>query len=467
MTEANAAAPLRPTPLHAMHMRLGARMAPFAGYDMPLQYASGIIKEHLHTRTAASLFDVSHMGQIALRPRSGRIEDAARALETLVPGDLVGLAVGRQRYTLLTNAAGGVLDDLMVSNQDGYLLLVVNAARKAADAAYLAAQLADRCRVEVLAERALIALQGPQAENVLAALAAEIRTMHFMDARALTLVGAACIVSRSGYTGEDGFEISIRAEAAEALCQALLRDPAVAPAGLGARDSLRLEAGLCLYGFDLDETTTPVEAALEWTIATARRVGGTRAGAGGFPGAETILQQLANGTARRRVGLRPQGRALVRGGTRLFRAENDVAPVGLVTSGGIRHKPGCSHRHGLCCDQRRCARRSIVCRGAWQTAAGCGCGTAVCSAALQTSIIFRQGQTHVEIHQRPRMAFHRRRHRDRRDYVLRTGEARRSRLRRITCCWREVRNGRRRCDRRVGEGRLRGLCADQRRDCRS
>jgi len=316
-----------------MHIRLGARMMPFAGYDMPLQYPSGIIKEHLHTRAAASLFDVSHMGQIALRPGSGRIEDAARALETLVPGDVLGLAVGRQRYTVLTNAAGGVLDDLMVSNQGDHLLLIVNAARKAVDAAHLTAQLADRCQVEVLAERGLIALQGPEAEHVLAPLAAEIRTLHFMDVRALTLVGAACVVSRSGYTREDGFEISIGAEAAQALCQALLRDPAVAPAGLGARDSLRLEAGLCLYGFDLDETTTPVEAALEGTIAKVRRVGGARAG--GFPGAETILQQLANGVARRRVALRPQGRALVRGGSRLFRTESDVAPVGLVTSGGF------------------------------------------------------------------------------------------------------------------------------------
>jgi glycine cleavage system T protein (aminomethyltransferase) len=333
MTEPNVPVSLRHTPLHAMHMRLGARMMPFAGYDMPLQYPSGIIKEHLHTRAAAGLFDVSHMGQIALRPRSGSIEDAARALETLVPGDVLGLAVGRQRYTLLTNAAAGVLDDLMVSNQGDRLLLVVNAARKAADEAYLSTRLADRCLVEPLTERALVALQGPQAENVLAALAPEIRTMHFLDARALTLVGAACVVSRSGYTGEDGFEISIHGEAAAALCHALLRDPAVAPAGLGARDSLRLEAGLCLYGFDLDETTTPVEAALAWTIAKVRRVGGPRAG--GFPGAETIFRQLAKGAARTRVGLRPQGRALVRGGSRLFRAENDIAQVGLVTSGGF------------------------------------------------------------------------------------------------------------------------------------
>ena len=333
MTEPNAAASLKRTPLHAMHTRLGARMVPFAGYDMPLQYPSGIIKEHLHTRSAASLFDVSHMGQIVLRPRSGRIEDAARAFETLVPGDVLGLAIGRQRYTLLTNAMGGVLDDLMVSNQGDHLLLIVNAARKAADEAHLAAQLADSCLIEALAEHALVALQGPEAENVLAVLASEIRTMRFMDVRGMTLAGAVCIVSRSGYTGDDGFEISIGAEAAGTLCEALLRNPAVAPAALGARDSLRLEAGLCLYGFDLDETTMPVEAALEWTIAKARRIGGVRVG--GFPGADAIMQQLAKGAARRRVGLRPQGRALVRGGTRLFRAENDAAPIGLVTSGGF------------------------------------------------------------------------------------------------------------------------------------
>jgi aminomethyltransferase len=249
-----------------------------------------------------------------------------------VPDNVLGLAVGRQRYTLLTNGAGGVLDDLMVSNRGNHLMLVVNATRKALDAAHLRTHLGDLCHAELLAERALIALQGPEAENVLASLAPEIRSMRFMDVRVVSLIGIACIVSRSGYTGEDGFEISIGAEAAEALCQALLSDPAVAPAGLGARDSLRLEAGLCLYGFDLDEMTTPVEAALEWTIAQERRAG---ARAGGFPGAAIILRQLANGTTRKRVGLLPQGRALVRGGTRLFRAENDIAPVGLVTSGGF------------------------------------------------------------------------------------------------------------------------------------
>jgi aminomethyltransferase len=316
-----------------MHVRLGARMVPFAGYEMPLQYSSGIINEHLHTRAAAGLFDVSHMGQITLCARSGSIPDAARALEALVPGDMLGIPQGRQRYTLFTSATGGILDDLMVSNQGDHIRLVVNAARKAGDEAHLRAHLGGKFLVETLAERALLALQGPKAENVLAALAPDVRAMRFMDVRSMSIMGEVCVVSRSGYTGEDGFEISSRAEVAEALCDGLLRDPAVAPVGLGARDILRLEAGLCLYGSDLDETTTPVEAALEWTIPKIRRAGGARAA--GFFGAEAILRQLTNGAARRRVGLRPQGRALVRGGAPLFCAENDVAPVGIVTSGGF------------------------------------------------------------------------------------------------------------------------------------
>jgi aminomethyltransferase len=308
-------------------------MVPFAGYEMPVQYPSGIIKEHLHTRTAAGLFDVSHMGQVALRARSGRFDDVARALETLVPADVLGLAAGRQRYTLFTNAAGGVLDDLMVSNQGDRLRLVVNAARKAVDEAYLRERLAADCLVEPLAGHALLALQGPQAENVLAALAPEVRAMRFMDVRSLSLVGQSSVVSRSGYTGEDGFEIGMHAEAAEALWNKLLGDPAVIPVGLGARDSLRLEAGLCLYGADLDEATTLVEAAVEWTLPAVRRSGGARAG--GFPGAEITMQQLASGPARRRVGLRTEGRAPVRAHAPLFAAEQDPAPAGHVTSGGF------------------------------------------------------------------------------------------------------------------------------------
>jgi aminomethyltransferase len=333
MAETDAAPALRHTPLHAMHLRLGARMVPFAGYDMPVQYRDGIIKEHLHVRAAAGLFDVSHMGQIALSPRSGRGQNAALALETLVPGDVVALAPRRQRYTLFTNAAGGVLDDLMVSHQGDHLVLVVNAACKEADEAHLRTHLPETCRIERLADRALVALQGPQAEAALARLAPDVRAFRFMDARAITLMGETCLVSRSGYTGEDGFEISIPAVAAEALCDALLRDPAVAPIGLGARDTLRLEAGLCLYGSDLDPTTTPVEAALEWTVAPARRAGGVRAG--GFPGADVMLRQLAQNATRRPVGWRREGRAPVRAGAPLFRHAEDAAPVGTVTSGGF------------------------------------------------------------------------------------------------------------------------------------
>jgi aminomethyltransferase len=342
MSEPATAGALRETPLHGLHQRLGARMVPFAGYAMPLQYPSGIIREHLHTRAAASLFDVSHMGQMTIRAGSGRIADAARAVETAVPADIAGLAAGRQRYTLLTNGAGGILDDLVVSNHGDHLMAVVNASRTEFDAGHLRSLLADSCIVELLTCRALVALQGPAAEHVLAALAPVVRAMKFMDVRAVTCLGAPCLVSRSGYCGEDGFEISMPAAAAEPLCEALLRNPAVAPAGLGARDSLRLEAGLCLYGADLDETTTPVAAALEWTIPKVRRAGGERAG--GFPGAATILAQLAacavdgqdTGRAtRRRVGLRPEGRAPVRAGAPLFRREGDAMPAGAVSSGGF------------------------------------------------------------------------------------------------------------------------------------
>jgi aminomethyltransferase len=330
MAEASTA--LERTPLHAAHLRLGARMVAFAGYDMPVQYPGGIIKEHLHTRAAAGLFDVSHMGQIALHPRSGRIADAALAVEALVPGDMVGIAPGRQRYTLFTNETGGVLDDLMVANHGDHFVLVVNAACKAADLAHLNARLSDRCRVEPL-PRALLALQGPKAETALATLAPEVGAMRFMDVRVVHLLGEACTVSRSGYTGEGGFEISVAADAATALWDALLRDEAVAPIGLGARDTLRLEAGLCLYGSDLAPDITPVEAALEWTIPRVRRSGGARAGA--FLGADVILRQLAEGAPRRRVGLKPQGRAPVRGGAPLYVAEQDAAPSGIVTSGGF------------------------------------------------------------------------------------------------------------------------------------
>ena len=333
MTEPANGTELKHTPLHDLHVRLGARMVPFAGYEMPVQYASGIIKEHLHTRAAAGLFDVSHMGQIAIAARSGRLEDAARALETLVPADILGLPHGRQRYTMFTNATGGVLDDLMVSNQGDHLRLVVNGARKACDEAHLRQYLAASCLIEPLIDRALIALQGPKAEAALAVFAPQIRTMPFMTTQTVTLLDKACLVSRSGYTGEDGFEISLPADIAAPFCALLLRDPAVAPIGLGARDSLRLEAALCLYGSDLDETITPVEAALEWSIPKVRRTGGARAG--GFPGYETILGQIANGADRRRVGFCPDGRAPVRGGARLYVDEASATTTGIVTSGGF------------------------------------------------------------------------------------------------------------------------------------
>lgn len=321
------------TPLFSLHTALGARMVPFAGYAMPLQYAEGIMAEHRHTRTQAGLFDVSHMGQVRLRARSGAVRDAALALEQLVPADIAGLASGRQRYTQFTNVQGGILDDLMVTRLGDDLLVVINAACKAADIAHMRAHLSDTCTLDVLEDRALLALQGPLAGQVLAALAPAVADMLFMDVRALDIAGAACVVSRSGYTGEDGFEISVPAAQAEALARTLLAQPGVAPIGLGARDSLRLEAGLCLYGADIDETTTPVEAALEWSIQKSRRAGGVRAG--GFPGAEIILAQLSEGTARRRVGLLPEGRAPVRGGAGLFADATLASPVGKVTSGGF------------------------------------------------------------------------------------------------------------------------------------
>ncbi|MFZ1170325.1 MAG: glycine cleavage system aminomethyltransferase GcvT [Bradyrhizobium sp.] len=325
--------PPKRTPLHALHLSRGGKMVPFAGYDMPVQYGIGVLREHLHVRSSAGLFDVSHMGQIALRPKSGRLEDAARALERLVPQDILALAPGRQRYIQFTNEAGGILDDLMVANFGDHLFLVVNAACKAEDEALLKEHLSDVCLVEPLPDRALIALQGPKAESVLAKFDAEIPTMKFMDAGPRRLAGHDCFVSRSGYTGEDGFEISVPADAAEHFANELLADANVLPIGLGARDSLRLEAGLCLYGHDLDPTTTPVEGALEWSIQKSRRKGGVRPG--GFPGANAILNQLEQGAPRRRVGLRPEGRGPVREGVALFAEETSSQSIGTVTSGGF------------------------------------------------------------------------------------------------------------------------------------
>jgi aminomethyltransferase len=324
---------LKRTPLHALHLALGGKMVPFAGYDMPVQYPSGVLREHLHTRASAGLFDVSHMGQIALRPKSGKIEDAALALERLVPQDIVAIAPGRQRYAQFTNVAGGILDDLMVANFGSHLFVVVNAACKAEDEAHLRTNLSDACEIEPLPDRALIALQGPKAEMALAKLCAAAPAMRFMDSGPHRVGGIDCFVSRSGYTGEDGFEISVPAEHAEALANALLADPDVLPIGLGARDSLRLEAGLCLYGHDIDTTTTPVEGALEWSVQKSRRSGGARAG--GFAGADKIMAQFEKGASRRRVGLRPEGRAPVREAAALFADATSSEPIGRVTSGGF------------------------------------------------------------------------------------------------------------------------------------
>jgi aminomethyltransferase len=324
---------LKRTPLHALHVAQGGKMVPFAGYDMPVQYATGVLREHLHTRSNAGLFDVSHMGQIVLRPKSGKVEDAAKALERLVPQDIVAIPAGRQRYAQFTNGAGGILDDLMVANFGSHLFLVVNAACKAEDEAHLRAALSDACTIEPLQNRALIALQGPKAESVLAKLCADAPLMRFMDAGPRQVDGIDCFVSRSGYTGEDGFEISVPAEQAVRLAKALIANSDVLPIGLGARDSLRLEAGLCLYGHDIDTTTTPVEGALEWSIQKSRRNGGARAG--GFAGADKILNQLERGAPRRRVGLRPEGRAPVREGAPLFADSASSEQIGAVTSGGF------------------------------------------------------------------------------------------------------------------------------------
>ena len=321
------------TPLTPLNIALGGKMVDFAGYEMPVQFPDGVMKEHLHTRAKAGVFDVSHMGQVILRPKSGRYEDAALALEGLVPVDVLGLKPGRQRYALFTDAKGGILDDLMFANRGDHLFVVVNAACKVQDLAHMRAHLSDICDIEELAGRGLIALQGPVAEAALAKLAPEVADMAFMEVRDVTLVGASCIVSRSGYSGEDGYEISVAGDKAVDLAETLLENPDVRPIGLGARDSLRLEAGLCLYGSDIDTATTPVAAALEWAVQKVRRKGGARAG--GFPGADVILPEFDTGAARRRVGIAPEGRAPMRAGTELFLGEGDSTPVGRITSGGF------------------------------------------------------------------------------------------------------------------------------------
>lgn len=311
--------------LNDLHVALGGKMVPFAGYSMPVQYPAGVMKEHLHTRAAAGLFDVSHMGQVILRPK-GTYEETALAFERLMPVDVLGVKPGRQRYGLFTNDAGGILDDLMFANRGDHIFVVVNAACKGADIAHMTSHLSGVCDVIPVTDRALLALQGPQAEAALARLVPEVAAMKFMDVG----VYGDIWVSRSGYTGEDGFEISLPMTGAAAFAKQLLDMPEVMPIGLGARDSLRLEAGLCLYGHDIDITTSPVEAGLVWAIQKARKAGGDREG--GFPGADRILRELAEGPSRCRVGLRPEGRAPMRDQTALIAGDT---PAGEVTSGGF------------------------------------------------------------------------------------------------------------------------------------
>jgi aminomethyltransferase len=337
MPETPSDSALLQTPLHALHLRLNARLVPFAGYAMPVQYPAGVIAEHKHCRASAALFDVSHMGQ--LRLVGAESDSAAAALETLVPVDVIGLGAGKQRYAFFTNASGGLLDDLMITRPTvadaaqgfGDLFLIVNAGCKAADIQHLQTHIGHRCRVLPMPERALLALQGPQAVKALARLNLGVEQLVFMTGGVFELAGQHCFVTRSGYTGEDGFEISVPAEGAIALAEALLAQPEVQPAGLGARDTLRLEAGLCLYGHDINETTSPVEAGLTWAIQKVRRPGGERAGH--YPGAAAIEKHLHGGAPSKRIGLIGLERVPVREGTLLFDAHGHK--LGVVTSGTL------------------------------------------------------------------------------------------------------------------------------------
>ena len=322
---------LKKTPLYELHRELGAKMTEFAGYEMPVQYSLGILGEHQHTRTKSGLFDVSHMGQVILRGRS--YQETALALERAIPMDALGLDVGRQRYGFLTTDNGGILDDLMFSNRGDHIFVVLNAACKDSDIVHLRTLLEPDISIEVIENRALIALQGPASEAVLSEFNSQIKAMNFMDVETLSIAGAECWVSRSGYTGEDGFEISIPASAAESVTKSILSKEEVELIGLGARDSLRLEAGLCLYGHDIDEATSPVEAALTWAIQKVRRTHGERAG--GFMGSEIISQQIETGTDKKRVGFLPQTRAPMREGIEIFATESSKKVIGKITSGGF------------------------------------------------------------------------------------------------------------------------------------
>lgn len=322
---------LRLTPLNDLHQSLGGKMVPFAGYSMPVQYKMGVLKEHLHTRTHAGLFDVSHMGQIILRGKD--YTHVAKELEALIPMNVTGLDENRQRYGYFTNENGGILDDIMFANRGDHLFIVVNAACVEQDFQHLRAHMGEDIHIKLLSNRALLALQGPKAEAALATLNPKAREMRFMDVETLELCGAECWVSRSGYTGEDGYEISIPESKAEEFARALLEQEAVEFIGLGARDSLRLEAGLCLYGHDIDTTTTPIEANLSWAIQKSRKQGG--ASEGGFPGASKTLAQISDGAEKLRVGLKPTGRAPVREGCLLFSSLSATESIGHVTSGGF------------------------------------------------------------------------------------------------------------------------------------
>lgn len=321
---------LRKTPLNALHREFGAKLTEFAGYEMPVQYGLGILGEHQHTRKKAGLFDVSHMGQVILSGQS--YEETALSLEKVLPMDVLGLEIGRQRYGFLTTDEGGILDDLMFSNRGDHIFVVLNAACKDSDIKYLRSLLEPNISIKEIENRALIALQGPASEAVLGKYHPQIKNMKFMDVETLPIDGSECWISRSGYTGEDGFEISIPAEAAEPITRSILSNQNVEFIGLGARDSLRLEAGLCLYGHDIDQATTPVEASLTWAIQKARRSNGSRAS--GFIGSEIILKQLAGGTNKKRVGLLPQTRAPMREGVEIFGTETSKEAIGKITSGG-------------------------------------------------------------------------------------------------------------------------------------
>jgi aminomethyltransferase len=313
----------RKTALYALHVELGGKMVPFAGYALPVQYADGgILLEHQQARESAALFDVSHMGQVRITGA-----DRVAALEALVPADVAGLAAGNTRYSFFTNETGGILDDLMITQAQDSLILVINAACKEADIAHMRANLRGDVHLEVLDQLSLLALQGPKSAEVLGQWVPELTTMPFMSVRDVRIAGIDCRVSRSGYSGEDGYEIAMASDQAEAFARKLLAHDAVSPSGLGARDSLRLEAGLCLYGHDIDTTTTPVEAGLTWAIQKRRRT------EGGFPGAEIIRKQLSDGVSRRRVGLQPEGRAPCREGTELVDDSGRV--IGAITSGGF------------------------------------------------------------------------------------------------------------------------------------